>query len=285
MQSESSGPKKCVCGIIMPISTVDDDHDAKHWEGVKRVIEVAIENAGLVSQPVWQNGEFDVIQSRILKNLFENEIVVCDISTRNPNVMLEFGMRLTTKKPTIVVAEKGTPLPFDTSVINTEFYDYGLDYVTTAEFIDRLTKAICETRTAVGNGTYHSYLEHFRFETVEPGTISVTADKRLEDRLDEILIKISRIEKSVVMPAPLVRDERVYPFVTNSVGPKSSNEINFPPLGADPRMMPGVRVHHAKFGDGTVVEIENNKMEVEFDRVGRKRVMHAFVSIIPVASG
>jgi hypothetical protein len=262
MNEKSTDAQKPICGIIMPISYSDDDHTAEHWENVRHVIEVAIEKTGLFPQPVWQNGDFDVIQARILKNLFENEIIVCDISTRNPNVMLEFGMRLTTKKPTIVIAEKGTPLPFDTSVINTEFYDHSLDYVSTAEFIARLAKAIADTRIAVGNGTYHAYLEHFRFETVEPATISVTADKRIEARLDEIISRLKRSENSGdLFFESVIRQD--------------------PPLKlGDPNMIIGARVTHQKFGEGAIVEKDGNKLEIDFDDVGRRRVMDSFVDLL-----
>lgn len=262
----------------MPISHVDDDHPAEHWEKVRRIIEIAIQDAGLIPQPVWQNGEFDVIQARILKNLFENEIVVCDISTRNPNVMLEFGMRLTTKKPTLVVAEAGTPLPFDTSIISTDFYEHNLDYVSTAEFIGRLTKSIKETRTAVSSGAYHSYMEHFRFETVEPATVSITADRLIESRLDEILARVSRVELSLSPPWN-TRD-----FASND----SSNIIPIsggadrttPNVKAAPHIRIGTKVHHSKFGDGTVVGIEGSKLEVDFDAAGLKRVLNDFVKAI-----
>jgi len=41
----------------------------------------------------------------------------------------------------------------------------------------------------------------------------------------------------------------------------------------------GMRVFHQKFGYGDIAEIEGNKLEVEFDQAGRKRVMDSFVSI------
>ena len=41
----------------------------------------------------------------------------------------------------------------------------------------------------------------------------------------------------------------------------------------------GLRVFHQKFGYGTVAEIEGNKLEIEFETAGRKRVMDSFVSI------
>lgn len=41
----------------------------------------------------------------------------------------------------------------------------------------------------------------------------------------------------------------------------------------------GLRVFHNKFGYGTVAEIEGNKLEIDFELAGRKRVMDSFVSI------
>ncbi|WP_375250194.1 ATP-dependent helicase [Sphingomonas sp.] len=40
----------------------------------------------------------------------------------------------------------------------------------------------------------------------------------------------------------------------------------------------GQRVFHQKFGYGTIAEIEGNKLEIDFEQAGRKRVMDSFVS-------
>ncbi len=40
----------------------------------------------------------------------------------------------------------------------------------------------------------------------------------------------------------------------------------------------GQRVFHQKFGHGTIAEIEGNKLEIDFDAAGRKRVLDSFVS-------
>ncbi|WP_097091600.1 ATP-dependent helicase [Novosphingobium sp. Chol11] len=42
-------------------------------------------------------------------------------------------------------------------------------------------------------------------------------------------------------------------------------------------MQLGLRVFHQKFGYGTVAEIEGNKLEIDFETAGRKRVMDSFV--------
>ena len=44
-------------------------------------------------------------------------------------------------------------------------------------------------------------------------------------------------------------------------------------------MSVGLRVFHQKFGYGTVAEIEGNKLEIDFETAGRKRVMDSFVSV------
>ncbi|ONF96181.1 ATP-dependent helicase [Sphingomonas jeddahensis] len=41
----------------------------------------------------------------------------------------------------------------------------------------------------------------------------------------------------------------------------------------------GQRVFHQKFGYGTIEEIEGNKLEIEFEKAGRKRVMDSFVTL------
>ncbi len=42
----------------------------------------------------------------------------------------------------------------------------------------------------------------------------------------------------------------------------------------------GDRVNHDKFGDGTIIHIDSHKLDIAFDRGGKKRVMDSFVSKI-----
>ncbi|MCB1557268.1 MAG: DNA helicase II, partial [Alphaproteobacteria bacterium] len=42
----------------------------------------------------------------------------------------------------------------------------------------------------------------------------------------------------------------------------------------------GGRVHHDKFGSGTVVHIDGHKLDIKFDQAGQKRVMDSFVTIV-----
>ena len=40
---------------------------------------------------------------------------------------------------------------------------------------------------------------------------------------------------------------------------------------------PGDRVFHQKFGNGNVTQIDGNKLTIQFDRAGEKRVVDSFV--------
>ena len=44
-------------------------------------------------------------------------------------------------------------------------------------------------------------------------------------------------------------------------------------------MTVGLRIFHQKFGYGIVAEIEANKLEIDNETAGRKRVMDSFVSL------
>jgi DNA helicase-2/ATP-dependent DNA helicase PcrA len=53
-------------------------------------------------------------------------------------------------------------------------------------------------------------------------------------------------------------------------------EVKPRPRPASP-FMAGARVFHQKFGYGTVVSVDNDKLEIEFDQAGSKKVMDSFV--------
>jgi DNA helicase-2/ATP-dependent DNA helicase PcrA len=50
-------------------------------------------------------------------------------------------------------------------------------------------------------------------------------------------------------------------------------------VGAKPRsdLAIGMRVFHEKFGYGAIVDIDGNKLDVEFDQAGSKKVLDGFV--------
>lgn len=207
-KTEQSSP---TCGIVMPIAAMGESYPAEHWRRVRKIIERAIQKAGLRSVLVWENAEVDVIQSAILQNLYENDVVVCDVSGLNPNVMLEAGLRLSTKRPTIIITDRVQRPPFDISNIGYVDYQKDLEYNAIEDFIEKLASKIKDVFEAYGRGAYKSFVEQFKFETVSPETISVPADQFLREQITELASAIRRIERRQSRDAggqPMVHRER-----------------------------------------------------------------------------
>ena len=55
-------------------------------------------------------------------------------------------------------------------------------------------------------------------------------------------------------------------------------EILAKSTGATSAYAIGARVLHMKFGPGTVAAIDGNKLEIDFEHAGRKRVLDSFVT-------
>ena len=64
-----------------------------------------------------------LIISDINKAILDAKIIIADISSKNPNVFYEIGYAHAFNKPTILLAEKDTKLPFDISPFRTLFYE------------------------------------------------------------------------------------------------------------------------------------------------------------------
>lgn len=59
----------------------------------------------------------------IIRQIVESKVIVAEITPANPNVYYEVGFAHALNKPTILIADKGTKLPFDVSPFRTLFYE------------------------------------------------------------------------------------------------------------------------------------------------------------------
>lgn len=64
-----------------------------------------------------------VIMEDIVRDIEAARLVVADITPANPNVYFEVGYARALKKPVILLAQKGTKLPFDVSGFRVLFYE------------------------------------------------------------------------------------------------------------------------------------------------------------------
>jgi hypothetical protein len=184
-------PKKC--GLIMPISAIDGCGES-HWEQVRAIIKEALAELDLSVDLVSEADEVGVIQGRIIQNIYDNDIVICDVSCKNPNVMFELGMRLAFDKPAVVIKDELTSYSFDTSPVEHLTYPRGLHYHQIQDFKVKLRAKVVATLAAVNKPEHTSFLKHFgKFVVAGIDQKPVGKQEYLLAKLEELTREMGRL--------------------------------------------------------------------------------------------
>ena len=180
----------------MPISALDGMPEA-HWADVLAIIFDAIDKAGFAPNLVSNADDIGIIQKRIIQNLYDNPIVVCDVSGKNPNVMFELGMRLAFDKPTIIVKDDKTSYSFDTAPIEHLLYPRDLRYASIVEFKGKLAEKIKGTDAkASSDPQYTTFLKNFgEFTVAKLDKKEITGQEYILEELKAMRVAIQRIER------------------------------------------------------------------------------------------
>lgn len=189
-----SEPIHPTCGMIMPISALDGCPEA-HWKDVREIFESAIEDANFEPQMVSDADDIGIIQKRIIQNIYNNPIIVCDVSGKNPNVMFELGMRLAFDKPTIIVKDDKTEYSFDTSPIEHLEYPRDLRFPKIVDFQGKLSEKIQGTHEkATTDQNFTTFLKNFgSFSVPSLETKEVSKEDYIIEELNNLKSLITRV--------------------------------------------------------------------------------------------
>lgn len=163
-EDKETAKKLINVGLIMPIAEIAGLNE-QHWEDVKRIIIESLKddnkydmNIRLVSH----SDEVRVIQTSIVQNIYNDDIVIIDVSAKNANVMFEFGMRLAFDKAFVVIKDDATPYIFDTGNIQHLEYPRDLRYTHIENFkINLKNKVIKTLEHSLQNNDKSLYLEQY----------------------------------------------------------------------------------------------------------------------------
>jgi len=196
--SEPTTEPKAYCGLVMPISAIDLLPES-HWLEVKAILSDAISNAGFVARLVSEAPDVGTIQKSIVQNLYDDTILVCDVSARNPNVMTELGMRLAFDKATVIVKDDQTPYSFDIQNIEHIEYPRDLRFSKVVRFKEKLTAKVKATHhEATTNPEYSAFLKQFgKFTVAKLETVEVPGLTLISDELRELKRQFARFNRIV----------------------------------------------------------------------------------------
>ena len=151
-------PKKKTCFIIMPISNQDGYSDGHFTRVYNHLIKPACENANF--EPIRADDEVktNYIALDIVKKIIESDLVLCDLSSKNPNVLYELGIRQAFNKKVVLIKDKKTGRIFDIQGFRTIDYDESLRI----DEVEKNVLAIASTLTetfASKDGEINSFLQ------------------------------------------------------------------------------------------------------------------------------
>lgn len=186
------------CFVIMPISTpkeltaqYGDDQD--HFRHVlNHLFKPAVEEAGFNMIPPNFGGS-ELIPAEIVTSLEKSDLVLCDISSLNPNVFLELGIRIALNKPVAMIKDRFTErVPFDTAAIGHHTHDESITAWTLGSEIKELTAHIQQVQTAGDQNSMWRYFGMRLQAGAPPGETGV------DQRLNYIMQKLDQLGTHLV---------------------------------------------------------------------------------------
>jgi hypothetical protein len=190
------------CGLVMPISAIDGC-GPDHWLEVKSIVSdslVNFEKYDIQVNLVSDSNDSGVIHKRIVQNLYDSDIVICDVSCKNPNVMFELGMRLAFDKPAIIIKDDVTGYTFDAGVIEHLTYPRDLRFSKILNFKESLKTKVAHvlSQSAVGSNK-NSFLKNFgTFNVAKIQTQEIGTNAEVVKLISDVQYEIANIRRHIV---------------------------------------------------------------------------------------
>lgn len=207
MSKTSTENEEIECFVIMPISD-QNGYDNGHFTLVyDDIIKPAIYKNNMTPKRADEIKNTNLIQLEILKKIIEIPIAVCDMSSKNPNVFYELGMRQAFDMPTVLMIDDETVVPFDISSLRYIKYPKNMKYREVNDAIEELSECIKATYCKRNDKSEINSLIRLMDLTkaeIKPSNISNSEKIKLlhEIELKEIkteISKISTIQNKILM--------------------------------------------------------------------------------------
>lgn len=131
------------------------------------------------------------INKQIIQRILEDDLVITNLTTLNPNVMYELAIRHSARKPVIQICEEGTKLPFDIVEERTIFYTN--DMLGSVQLKQRLAQIVPEAlKDQLPDNPIYRVVENI---IIQSSTNINDTDKIVIKRLDNIEKLISQGSK------------------------------------------------------------------------------------------
>jgi len=123
-----------LCFVISPIGEPDSETRKRSDQILKHVIRPAAISCGYKAVRADEIDKPGMITSQVIQHVVNDDLVVADLTERNPNVFYELAIRHALRKPLVQIIRKGEAIPFDVAGTRTIYVDHkDLDSVESAK--------------------------------------------------------------------------------------------------------------------------------------------------------
>ena len=195
VEEKNNEQEKPICFVIMPFSD-PEGYEPGHFRKVyDHIIKPAIEDAGYKPFRMDDSKKSTVIHADMFEHLVNDPIAICDLSSKNPNVLYELGVRHAFDKPTVLLQEAGQTPIFDINGVNTLAYRKERRYDEVLEDRVKISNAIRETAAADNKYSFMNLVKMHTAPQKRDGQIS--GEERIEILLRDLTRKGNNLEGSV----------------------------------------------------------------------------------------
>jgi len=202
------------CFVLMPF-------DKGRLEVYRHAIRPAAEAAGFECHRADDNFENGAIVAQIIRDIFNDYVIVADISDKRPNVMYEVGIAHTVGDKTIIICESGQDLPFNLNAYRVIFYEPTI--AGGAKLREQLEQVLRESITRKPGPT--NPVQHFR--PVVYGT-PLSEQAELEAEIKKLRWEIDRLKKVELRNLMLILPNYQYEHLRYLTLEKPYNYVKIP---------------------------------------------------------
>lgn len=213
----------------------------------------------------------------IIKNIIECEMAICDLSSRNPNVLYELGIRQSFNLPVTLIKDKKTKRVFDIQGFRDIEYDESLRIDTVETTIQDLSEVI--------KNTYDNKQSEINSLVsllgIEPAKL--TEKKKISTDTELILNSLSIIDKRLGILENINQQLPRPTLQTNISIPENIGEqVQFSEFV---RFANGTKLFHERFGIVEIIQIQKSSVNIivtfKLENGSAKRMVLNQVSIRP----
>jgi hypothetical protein len=196
----------------------------------------------------------DLIMVDILNNLYDCEMALCDLSSKNANVMYELGIRHSFNLPVALIKDDVTNRVFDIQGLRAVDYKSSLRVDDVEIEIERIAETIKQTYNRKDDES-NSVLKILEIQPAK-----ITNHTEISNDTQLILASIKSL------------NERINDFEDNHSSKSTSSIDDFVNELFKDKYKPGTKVEHRDFGIGKVITTNGRVITIAFNKKGIKKL-------------